>query len=73
MRRLPFTRPDVFVTEFETYLRFTLDEQRRPRDEGFLRRFPTRDGQDEELAGRAFQGFINLCQTASFLARGRDE
>ena len=61
------------MREFESYCRFVLAPDRRPQDAGFLTRYPTRELQDQELLGRALSNFVTLCQTASFLARGRDE
>jgi CRISPR-associated protein Cmr2 len=64
---------ESLVCELEACCRFALAPGRRPKDAGFLARHPTRELQDEELLGRALSNFVTLCQTASFLARGRDE
>lgn len=50
-----------------------LRPRRWPRDAGFLAKFPTHGDRRRELTRRAFRDFITLCQTASFLARGRDQ
>jgi len=65
--------PEDMTGVFERYRQELLTERRRPRDGKFLQAFPTREEQDRELTGRALEGFITLCQSASFLARGRDE
>ncbi len=65
--------PDELTGVFEAYRSSLLSNQRRPKDGAFTRKFPTRDEQNRELNGRALESFITLCQTASFLARGRDE
>ncbi|MBM4092742.1 MAG: type III-B CRISPR-associated protein Cas10/Cmr2, partial [Planctomycetes bacterium] len=65
--------PDAMSAVFGAYRQSLLSEKRRPQDAFFTKRFPTREEQDRELTGRALKGFITLCQSASFLARGRDE
>ena len=65
-------RPDDMAAAFDAYRRAMLAEHRRPRDPGFLRRYTTREEQDRQLAATALEGFVTLCQTASFLARGRE-
>jgi hypothetical protein len=50
-----------------------MSDARRPADPEFTSRFASREQQDRELTRRALEGFITLCQSASFLARGRDE
>ncbi len=65
--------PDRMVAAFRAYRAAMLRELRRPKDAAFTQKFQTRREQDDELTGRAFEGFLTLCQTASFLARGRDE
>jgi CRISPR-associated protein Cmr2 len=65
-------RPDSIADSFGTYCRAMLAEHRRPRDPGFLQRYTTHEEQDLQLAANAVEGFVILCQTASFLARGRE-
>jgi CRISPR-associated protein Cmr2 len=76
-RAEPLTRDAFPAGELEAAFRrfvdFVLDAKRRPEDDAFLRAYPTAEKQERELRGRALEGFVALCQTASFLARGRDE
>jgi CRISPR-associated protein Cmr2 len=65
--------PQEMATVFEAYRRWRMSDARRPADPEFTSRFASREQQDRELTRRALEGFITLCQSASFLARGRDE
>jgi CRISPR-associated protein Cmr2 len=63
--------PDTVAEAFDVYLRFVREDHRKPGDAAFWKR-PTEE-QEQLLAGRALKGFLTLCQSASFLARGRDQ
>ena len=64
---------DAVSAAFVAYRQSLLSDERRPKNETFAKKFLTREEQDRELTGRALESFITLCQSASFLARGRDE
>ncbi len=64
---------DDLEVAFRQYADFVLHGKRRPEDDAFRQAYPTAEEQERELCGRALEGFVALCQTASFLARGRDE
>ena len=64
--------PDA-VSAFDEYRQSFLSDQRRPKNEAFVAKFPVREEQDRELTGHALESFITLCQSASFLAQGRDQ
>jgi len=65
--------PQQIAERFAEYLRWRLSDDRRPKDREFIERLPSPEARDRELTRRALEGFITLCQSASFLARGRDE
>lgn len=63
--------PDDLVLAFDRYLEFVNQDHRKPHDAAFWSR--STNEQEQYMAGRALEGFLTLCQSASFLARGRDQ
>jgi CRISPR-associated protein Cmr2 len=59
--------PGEMAAAFEAYREAMLAERRRP-----VQKKVTRKEQDRQLAAATLEGFVALCQTASFLARGRE-
>lgn len=56
---------------FDAYHTMWCEPNRQPQDAGF--RSLTTEARNQVLRQRAIRGFVTICQTASFLARGRDE
>jgi CRISPR-associated protein Cmr2 len=63
--------PEEIAEAFDAYFQFVKEDGRKPKDAAFWRR--AAEEQEQYLAGRALQSFLTLCQSASFLARGRDQ
>lgn len=64
----PSFSADKVAAAFDEYLSFVNDEKRLPRGLD-----ADNSDQRSELTGQALDSFVTLCQSASFLARGRKE